>query len=330
MKKNLFSRALLTLGAAMLGLAGVTATATAAASNYPAEPIKLIMPYPAGGMSDVSARTIAEALSKKLNGNIIVENRPGAASTVASNWMVHQKADGYTLYAAPVSLVLNPILQPEVGYKPYEDFTPISMLLYSPFVLQVNKDLGVGNVKELIDLIKARPGKFAIGTSGVGSINHLAAEYFINEFGLDMIVAHYKGGSPAAKDLVGGQIQMMFSAANEAAPMMAAGRTQGLAVTTSERLAMLPDVPTMNEAAGLKDFEAVFWMALVAPKNLPADIQSKLSLALQELGNDPQLRQKTDALGVRLHVSKPEEVTDNLRHDERKWGDIIKKLNIKL
>ncbi len=327
MKRNYLSRALTAFGVAALSLASVPASASA---NYPAEPIKLIMPYPAGGMSDVSGRTIAEALAKKLGGNIVVENKPGAASTVASNWMVHQKADGYTLYAAPVSLVLNPILQPQVGYKPYEDFTPISMLIYSPFVLQINKDLGANNVKELVSLIKANPGKYAIGTSGVGSINHLAAEYFINEFGLDMIVAHYKGGAPAAQDLVGGQIQMMFSAANEAAPMMAAGRTKGLAVTTSERLGKLPDVPTMNEAAGLKDFEAVFWMALVAPKNLSPELQAKLSTAMQELNNDAQLRQKTDDLGVRMHGSTPQEVVDHMHRDEKKWGDIIKKLDIKL
>ncbi len=315
-----------------LGIAGFGAGQALAsgAKEYPSEPVKLVMPYPAGGMSDVSARTIAEALSAKIGGNIIVENRPGAASTVASNWMVHQKADGYTLYAAPVSLVLNPILQPEVGYKPYQDFTPISMLLYSPFVLQVNKDVGADNVKDLVALIKAHPGKYAIGTSGVGSINHLAAEYFINEFGLDMIVAHYKGGSPAAKDLVGGQIHMMFSAANEAAPLMSAGRTKGLAVTTTERLSILPDVPTMNEAADLKDFDAVFWMALFAPKGLPPDIQSKLSTALQELNNDAELRRKTDALGVQMHASAPQEVTNNLRRDEKKWGAIIKKLDIKL
>ncbi len=314
------------LGATVIGLSSMMASA---ADQYPSGPIKLVMPYPAGGMSDVSARTIADALSKKIGGNIVVENRPGAASTVASNWMVHQKADGYTLYAAPVSLVLNPLLQPEVGYKPYEDFTPISMLLYSPFVLQVNKDLGVDNLKDLVALIKAHPGKYAIGTSGMGSINHLSAEYFMKKFGLDMIVAHYKGGSPASKDLVGGQIQMMFSAANEAAPMIAAGRTKGLAVTTTERLAILPDLPTMNEAGGLNDFEAVFWMALVAPKDLPEDIQRKLSLAMQELGKDPDLRKKTDALGVSLHTSGPEEVVESLHHDEKKWGDIITNLDLK-
>src|SRR5690606_22947903 len=206
MNRKLFLRAVIALGIAATAVGSALASS---AGNYPSGPIKLVMPYPAGGMSDVSARTIAEALSSKIGGTIIVENRPGAASTVASNWMVHQKSDGYTLYAAPVSLVLNPILQPQVGYKPYEDFTPISMLLYSPFVLQVNKDMGADNVKDLVALIKAHPGKYAIGTSGVGSINHLAAEYFINEFGLDMIVVHYKGGAPASQDLVGGQIQMM-------------------------------------------------------------------------------------------------------------------------
>jgi tripartite-type tricarboxylate transporter receptor subunit TctC len=299
------------------------------ANQYPNDVIRLVMPYPPGGMSDVSSRAIAAELSKKLGSNIVVENRPGAASTVASNYIKNQKADGYTLYAAPVSLVLNPMMQEGVAYKPYEDYSPISMMIYSPFVLQVNKDLGVKSVAELVSLIKKNPGRYAIGTSGVGSINHLSAEYFIKQFGLDMVVAHYKGGTPAAQDLIGGQIHMMFSAANEAKPMMEAGRTQGLAVTTQTRLPILPDLPTMAEATDLKDFEAVFWMAMMGPAGLPEDIQTKLSTVMQELKDDPAFVKKMDEMGVQLTVSSPAAVTNNMKRDEQKWGEIIQTLDLK-
>lgn len=323
-----FKRNLIGLALSAMALVPMVGT-VAHANEYPNDVIRLVMPYPPGGMSDVTSRAIAAELAKKIGGNIVVENRPGAASTVASNYIKNQKADGYTLYAAPVSLVLNPMMQEGVSYKPYEDFTPVSMMIYSPFVLQVNKDLGVKSVGELVDLIKKNPGKYAIGTSGVGSINHLSAEYFMKQFGLDMVVVHYKGGTPAAQDLVGGQIQMMFSAANEAKPMMDAGRTQGLAVTTKTRLPMLPDLPTMAEATDLKDFEAVFWMAMMGPSGLPENIQKKLSNAMLELKDNPEFVKKMDDMGVQLTVSNPVGVTENLKRDEQKWGDIIQKLDLK-
>lgn len=302
--------------------------ATAQVSSFPNKPIRVIVPYPAGGMSDVSTRALSSELEKKLGTTIVIENKPGAASTVASNWMRTQKPDGYTLYAAPISLVLNPMMQKDVAYKPYQDFTPVSMMINSPFVLQVNNGLGVKSVKELVDLVKKNPGKYAIGTSGVGSINHLAAEYFKKEFGLDIVVAHYKGGVPAAQDMVGGQIHMMFSAANEAKPLMDAGRTTGLAVTTKTRLSSLPNLPTMAEATDLKDFEAVFWMAMIAPAGMPPEIQKKLSDAMVSLKNDPEFVKKIDQLGVQLNVSDPSVVSANLKRDEQKWRAIIQKLDL--
>ena len=303
-------------------------TQAQSASNYPQEPVKFVVPYPAGGVSDVSSRTIAAALGKKLGANMVIENKAGAASTVASTYVASQKPNGYTLYAAPVSIVINPALQGTVSYKPYESFTPLSMMMSSAFVLQVNKSLPVNNVKELIDLIKKNPDKYAIGTSGVGSINHLAAEYFIREFGLKMVVAHYKGGMPAAQDLLGGQVQMMFSAANEAIPFVTSDKTKGLAVTSLARISTLPNLPTMNEAAGVKNFEATFWLALVAPAGMDKALQTRISTAMRELGKDDELRQRLNQLGIDLVTSTPEVVTANLKNDEEKWTTLIRSIKI--
>ena len=303
-------------------------TQAQSASNYPQEPVKFVVPYPAGGVSDVSSRTIAAALGKKLGANMVIENKAGAASTVASTYVATQKPNGYTLYAAPVSIVINPALQGTVSYKPYESFTPLSMMMSSAFVLQVNKSLPVNNVKELIELIKKNPDKYAIGTSGVGSINHLAAEYFIREFGLKMVVAHYKGGMPAAQDLLGGQVQMMFSAANEAIPFVTSDKTKGLAVTSLERISTLPNLPTMNEAAGVKNFEATFWLALVAPAGMDKALQTRISTAMRELGKDDELRQRLNQLGIDLVTSTPEVVTANLKSDEEKWTTLIRSIKI--
>lgn len=315
--------------AAALALAAPHHSSAQSAAAYPQEPIKFVVPYPAGGVSDVSSRAIAMALGQKLGANMVIENKAGAASTVASTYVAGQKPNGYTLYAAPVSIVINPALQGAVNYKPYESFTPISMMMKAPFVLQTNKDLPVKNAKELVELIKKNPDKYAIGTSGVGSINHLAAEYFIKQFGLKMVVAHYKGGMPAAQDMIGGQVQMMFSAASEAMPFISSGKTRGLAVTSMERMSTLPDLPTMNQALGTKDFEATFWLALMSPAGLDKALQTKLSSAMQALGQDAELRQKLSQLGIELDTSAPEVVTANLKRDEAKWTTLIKELNIK-
>lgn len=315
--------------AVLIALAAPQLSAAQSAAAYPQEPIKFIVPYPAGGVSDVSSRAIAMALGQKLGTNMVIENKAGAASTVASTYVAGQKPNGYTLYAAPVSIVINPALQGAVSYKPYESFTPISMMMTAPFVLQTNKDLPVKNAKELVELIKKNPDKYAIGTSGVGSINHLAAEYFIKQFGLKMVVAHYKGGMPAAQDMIGGQIQMMFSAASEAMPFMSSGKTRGLAVTSMTRMSTLPDLPTMNQALGTKDFEATFWLALMSPAGLDKALQTKLTNAMQALGQDAELRKRLSQLGIELNTSTPEVVTANLKRDEAKWTTLIKALNLK-
>ncbi len=316
--------------AAAVSTGSLLPTAAAfAQGTYPNRPIKVVVPYPAGGMSDTSSRAIVDRLGKELGQQFVIENKSGAASTLASNWFVTQPADGYTLYTAPVSLVVNPILQGSVQYDARKDFAPISMMIYSPFVLQVTPSLKANNMKELLALIRANPDKYAIGTSGVGAVNHLAAEYFMKSFGLKLTVAHYRGGAPASLDLMSGVIQLMFSAANEAAPLIHSGKTRGIAVTTTNRLVLLPDLPTVEESAGLKGFEAVYWMALTAPAKTPPQILAKLQDAMQKVGADTELRDRLAKLGVELKTSTAQEVTAHMDRDEAKWGKLIRELGIK-
>ncbi|SDM10332.1 Tripartite-type tricarboxylate transporter, receptor component TctC [Oryzisolibacter propanilivorax] len=334
MQQNPFSRRAWLRGAAGSCLAlplgaGWLGSAMAQAAAYPSRAVKAVVPYPAGGMSDVSSRAVLERLSRELGQPVIIENKAGAASTLASNWFASQAADGYTLYAAPVSIVINPLLQKSVGYEARRDFVPISMMIKSPFVLQANPQLNVSNMKELLTLLRANPDKYAIGSSGPGSINHLAAEYFMRAMNVKMQVVHYRGGAPAAQDLMGGVIQLMFSAANEAAPLIRAGRTRGIAVTTRQRLPILPELPTVEEAAGVEGFEAVFWLALMAPAKTPEDVLARLRSGMQAVGQDKALRDKLEGLGVQLQTSTTAQVLAAMDRDEALWSRIIREQGIK-
>lgn len=314
------------LAGSLAGLLSGGALAQSAA--YPGRPVKAVVPYPPGGMSDVSSRMVLERLARELGQPVVIENKAGAASTVASNWFATQPADGYALYAAPVSIVINPILQKSVGYDARRDFVPISMMINSPFVLQVNPQLGVRDMAELLALLRANPGKYAIGTSGLGSINHLAAEHFLRAMNVQMQVVHYRGGAPAAQDLMGGAIQAMFSAANEAAPLIRSGRTHGIAVTTRERLEILPELPTVEAAAGVPGFEAVFWLALMVPAGTPADVLARLGQGMEAVGRDKELRDKLAQQGVQLRTSTPAEVRAAMHRDEAQWSRVIREQGI--
>ncbi len=319
---------------AAAGIAASLATSLPAAwaqtsgAAYPSRAIKAIVPYPAGGMSDVSSRAVLERLSRELSQTVVIENKGGAASTLASNWFVSQPPDGYTLYAAPVSVVINPLLQKSVQYNARRDFVPISLMIDSPFVLHVNPQLKASNMDELLVLLRANPGKFAIGSSGPGSINHLAAEYFMRAMKVEMQVVHYRGGAPAAQDLMGGTIHVMFAAANEAAPLIRAGKTRGIAVTTRQRLEILPELPTVEESSGVKNFEAVFWLALMAPAKTPEHVLASLRKGMQAVGEDKELRERLARQGVQLHTSTPAEVIAAMDRDEALWGRIIREQGI--
>jgi len=315
--------------AALAALLPFFAASALAQGTYPNRPLKAVVPYAPGGVSDVSTRTVMERLSRDLGQPIVMENKAGAASTLASNWVASQPPDGYTLYAAPVSIVINPTLQGKVQYDPRASFEPISMMIVSPFVLQVSPALGVRTMKDLVALVRANPDKYTIGTSGAGSINHLAAEYFVRSLDLKVAIAHYRGGMPAVQDMFAGAIHMLFSATNEALPFLAAGRTTGVAVTSLKRLPNLPELPTMEEATGIRGFEAVFWMAVMVPAQTPKPIVARLQEGMARVGASTELREKMATLGVELDTSPAQAVRERMDRDEAKWSKLIRDFGIR-
>ncbi|MEA2805954.1 MAG: hypothetical protein QOJ17_95, partial [Rhodospirillaceae bacterium] len=236
------------LSAALLPVAALAQT------DWPTKPISMVVPYPPGGVNDAVARVYAEKLSGELGKSVIVDNRAGAATTVASNFVAKAAPDGYTIYAGGTSLVINPTLTGQVQYDPHKSFELVSLMSFTPFILHVNADFPAKNMAELIAIVKANPGKFNIASSGVGATNHLAAELLKVQAGLQLVHVPYKGGAQAGQDVAGGQAQMMFSASLEAKPLLASGRTRAIAISSQQRSPAFPDIPTVVESTGLKDF----------------------------------------------------------------------------
>ncbi|MBR2816330.1 MAG: tripartite tricarboxylate transporter substrate binding protein [Reyranella sp.] len=324
MKRSTFIAA--SLAAFALPLAALAQTA---ATDWPQKPISMVVPYPPGGVNDAVARVYAEKLSAELGKPVIVDNRAGAATTVASNYVAKAPPDGYTIYAGGTSLVINPTLTGQVQYDPHKSFELVSLMSFTPFILHVNADFPAKNMAELIAVVKANPGKYNIASSGIGATNHLAAELLKAQAGLNITHVPYKGGAQAGQDVAAGQSQMMFSAALEAKPVLATGRTRAIAISSTKRSPAFPDVPTVIEAAGLKDFEAVFWQGMVVPAGTPQPIVDKLQKAIAKVAADPDVIERFKVQGVEIRGSTQAEFKDFLNKEEKRWVTLIKEQNIK-
>ena len=289
----------------------------------------MVVPYPPGGVNDAVARVYAEKLSVELGKPVIVDNRAGAATTVASNYVAHAAPDGYTIYAGGLSLVVNPTLTGNVQYDPNKSFELVSLMSFTAFILHVNADFPAKNMAELIAVVKANPGKFNIASSGVGATNHLAGELFKARAGLNLVSIPYKGGAQAGQDVASGQAQMMFSASLEAKPVLASGRTRAIAISSLQRSPAFPDIPTVAEAAGLKDFEAVFWQAMVVPAGTPQPIVDKLQKAIAKVAADPEMIERFKQQGVEIRSSTQAEFREFYNKEEKRWATLIKEQGIK-
>lgn len=321
MKRSTFLTAALAVVLLPFGALGQT--------DWPTKPISMVVPYPPGGVNDAVARVYAEKLSVELGKPVIVDNRAGAATTVASNYVAHAAPDGYTIYAGGLSLVVNPTLTGNVQYDPNKSFELVSLMSFTAFILHVNADFPAKNMAELIAVVKANPGKFNIASSGVGATNHLAGELFKARAGLNLVSIPYKGGAQAGQDVASGQAQMMFSASLEAKPVLASGRTRAIAISSLQRSPAFPDIPTVAEAAGLKDFEAVFWQAMVVPAGTPQPIVDKLQKAIAKVAADPEMIERFKQQGVEIRSSTQAEFKVFYNKEEKRWATLIKEQGIK-
>jgi tripartite-type tricarboxylate transporter receptor subunit TctC len=309
------------LAALSLGLGALTA---AAQEVYPVKTIRLIAPFPPGGTTDVLSRIVAQKLTDSLGRQVVVDNRPGAGGNIGHEIAAKTAPDGYTLVmSSNAALVTNPHLYKRLGFDPLNDFSPVSLVAKAGPVLVVHPSVPARSVKELIALAKSKPGKLTFGSGGKGTPAHVAGEIFKAATGINIIHVPYKGGILAVTDLVGGQIDMVFSDMVPAVPQIKAGKLRALAVTSGQRSPALPDVPTMVEA-GVKEPIPETWWAVLAPKGTPAAIIGRLNAELAQIMKLPDVREKYTGLGVFTAHTAPERVAELIRLESPQMGRVLK------
>ncbi len=319
--------ALLFLGVVFYPVPGLTAD-----TAYPTGPIRLVVPFAAGGSTDVLARVVGQKLGEKLGQQIVVDNRAGAGGTIGMEIAARATPDGHTLVVGTTStLAINETLYPKLNYDVTRDFAPVSLLAKGPFVLMATPALPVASLKDLVAYAKSNPGKLTIASSGNGTSVHLSAELFKIVAGLpDIVHVPYKGGGPAGIALMAGEVQLMINDLPPAIGPIRAGRLKALAVADGKRTPLLPEVPTFAEA-GLPGYESLSWFGLLAPAHTPAPVIAKLNAAiLAILRGDKELTERFLALGVEPVGGTPEQLAQYSRAETRKWSAVIKKANITL
>jgi tripartite-type tricarboxylate transporter receptor subunit TctC len=303
-------------------------TFSAQADNWPSKPIKLVVPYPPGGAADTVGRVFAEKLSESLKQPVIVDNRPGAGTGIAAEYVAKAAPDGYTLSLVPTGqLTILPHLAKEQRFDPFTSFTPISQLAYTSVVIAASPELPANNLKEAVALAKAKPGRLSYSSSGSGTIIHLAGEYFASVAGIDLLHVPYKGSAPAVTALLGNEVNLAFDTLTVLAPQIKGGKIKGLAIAARERSPLLPNVPTVIEA-GYADFEVPSWFGLVAPAGTPKEIVQKLNAEITAIAKQPGTREKLAAQGLEPWPSTPDQFAQRIKADYAKYGQIVKKAKI--
>lgn len=296
--------------------------------DWPSKQITFIVPYAPGGFGDTRMRLIARKLSDKLGQPVVVENKAGAGGTIGTALVAKAAPDGYTIGSGHLApLAVNPTLMDKLSYQPATDITAVALVENSPLVLSVSNALPVKDLTSLIELAKKEPGKLSFGSSGLGGAHHLSGEMFANQAGLKLVHVPYKGGAPAATDLMAGHLNMMFEMGYAALPSIKSGKVKPIAVTSKERIAVLPDVPTMSEA-GLPGFESYNWQGIIAPAKLPAPIVTKLNLTINEILKDPEVADAIKLSGSQAAGGSPEDFAAFIRSEQEKWKQVIQSAGV--
>lgn len=320
------SRNLVLAGVALL----CAATApVAGAQAWPERAITIVMPYAAGGPTDLVARMLAQRMGEKLGQPVIVANAPGASTMIGAERVARAPADGYTLFIGSVTTFSNnPMMYRKIRYK-VEDFAPISMIARTPYTMTVSPTLPVKNYAEFIAYAKQRPGKVFNATTGVGATNQLLGQMLNGEAGIQMVDVPYKGSGPALLDVMGSQVDLLFDGINTSAQALKAGKVRVLAVTSDKRSAAMPDVPTFAEL-GLPKMTASFWYGLFAPAGTPPAIIDRLNQEVNAALRAEDIRARLVSDGLSVEPGTPQGLADTIAHDTRVWGPVIKSLGITL
>jgi tripartite-type tricarboxylate transporter receptor subunit TctC len=300
----------------------------AGAQSYPVRPIRLIVPYPAGGPTDFVGRTVGQKLSQLLGQQVVVDNRPGAGTIIGSELVARAAPDGYTLlFGTGGGTFLAPLILPNVPYEPLRDFAPVAMLVQSPQVLVVHPSVPATNVKELVALAKAKPGALNFASVGTGTSPHLGGELLQSLTGTKIVHVPYKGTAPAMTDLIAGQVQLMFSSMPTVLAHVKAGRLRLLGTGGTRRSAVIPDTPPIAET--VPGFELVTWYGIFAPTRTPDSIVKRLNAEIAKVLVDPESRDRMAAQGLEPTIMTPDELRRYTQQDVSRWSRLIKSANIK-
>jgi tripartite-type tricarboxylate transporter receptor subunit TctC len=307
--------------------AGLGATIPAEAQTYPSRLVKIIVPTPAGGPVDTVARVVASQLSKTMGQSFVIDNRPGAGNTLGSKEAAHAEPDGYTLhYSSSSGLVIAPMLQKNAGYGGMS-FEPIALVAQSSNILVVHPSVPAKTVQELVAYAKANAGKVNFSSGGIGVLPHLIGEWFKSRAGIDVVHVPYRGGAPSINGLVAGDVQFTFEGTGVLLPLIEAGKLRALATTSPQRIAELPDLPTMIEG-GFPGFSSVSWTGLLAPLKTPRDIVAKLNTEINNALKSAELRTALEKLGTEPVGGPPGDLANMIKTDTEKWGPVIGTLNL--
>ncbi|OZI22285.1 ABC transporter substrate-binding protein [Bordetella genomosp. 7] len=316
----------------LAGIALATTTISAAAwaqGAYPSQPVRIIVPFSPGGATDIMTRLIADQLSGELGQPVIVENKPGGGTMIASDYVARAQPDGYTLLMAASSLGIAPAIYTKVNYDPVRDFAPVSQVASVVHILEVHPSVPVKTVGELVAYLKANPGKVSYGSVGTGSSTHLEAELFKHMAGVEMEHIPYKGSAPALTDLVAGRLQVMFDAWASSGPFVKEGKLRALAVTTSQPSASVPELPTVA-ASGLPGYSAMPWLGLVAPAGTPPAAIDVIYGALDRILKRDEVKRKFADLGLDIIGSDPQTFAAFIKQDIGTWAKVARDSDIRL
>ena len=307
----------------LLGIAAAAAPASAPAQSFPDKPIRLIVPFPPGGPTDIVARPLAQLLGESLKQSVIVDNRGGAGGSIGAEAVARSSPDGYTLLMGTVGTnAINGALYSKLPYDPVRDFTPIALVASAPVAVVVNAATDIRSVKDLIAKAKANPGKLFFGSAGSGTPGHLTGEMFARAAGIKLQHVPYRGSAPAITDLLGGQIPLMFDPLQSVIQQVRSGKLRALAISSKKRSPALPGVPTLDEA-GLKGFESTAWWAVFAPANLPADVTRKLRREIERVVHSDAFKQKLGNLGVQPSTTRVP-LAEFQKSEVAKWSKAVR------